>query len=704
LFLPGQHILQSVATLLSISPRSESNFLRSFLLFAVPARMTGEWERYYRGRTSMGYQEANILAQTFGFSMGTALSALLLILVYRSGGKDRGSRFLFAVCILVANGAGLFKNLVLLADPHLSLVLEYRLRAVGFAAGAFCPCGILPVWRFNAVSVFRRKVGRWLILYAAISGGVIAVAVIAAAWASPLAVSIPESQWLTNQDAIGNLAIYNGLAMLVLGGVVLLPGTLKGPTDQIAVALMIMGLVVSTAGAVAILFVHPLGTTAHLAQVARFQGILLLVIGVLFYFSHFRAADVFAKSALRLLLAGVLALSGALVLFGPVLSLVRPAPFPRATATLFGTAILSAIVLLYLRLGKWIDLLVERRIFGKRDPRQILRDFRQQTGSLDSRESLMSLVQSVAAQALAMRHEDIQVEPDLPGRPPSSDDVLIPIPSRNNPTQLAVSLRGGRRILLTTEIDLLSEIALHAGRRLNNLEREEERIERVRIEGHLSRQLVEAELRALRSQVNPHFLFNSLNTIASLIPSEPEKAEKMTVRLSSIFRYVLIHTDRPFSSLHEEIGFLRTFLEIEQIRFGERLSVGFEVDPAVVQVLIPSLILQPLVENAIKHGIAHRIGKSRITVKARCVDDMIQVDIEDDGVGLRNNTGSDQQLLARMTNGTGIGLRNIRERLNALYGTAAKLILTDLESTGCRATLAIPMNGAKDANSGADCR
>jgi two-component system LytT family sensor kinase len=651
----------------------------------------------------MGYQEANILAQTFGFAMGAALSALLLVLVYRSGGKDRGPRFLFATCILIANGAGLVKNLALVADPHLSLALEYRLHAIGFAAGAFCPCGILPIWRSNAIGAFRRRAGRWLVLCAAISGGLIAVAVIAAAWASPPAVSISESQWLTNQDAIGNLAIYNGLAMLVLGGVVLLPGTLKGPTDQIAVALMILGLVASTAGAVAMIFVHPPGTAAHVAQVARFQGILLLVIGVLFYFSHFRAADVFAKSALRLLLAGVLALSGALVLFGPILSLVRRLPFPRATATLLAAAILCGIILLYLRLGKWIDLLVERRIFGKRDPRQILRDFRQQTASLDSSGTLMSLVHSVAAQALSMRHEDIQVEPDWFGRPPSSDDVLIPIPSRNNPTQLAVSLRGDRRILLTTEIDLLNEIALHAGRRLNDLEREEERVERVRMEGHLSRQLVESELRALRSQINPHFLFNSLNTIASLIPSEPEKAEKMTVRLSSIFRYVLIHADRPFSSLGEEVEFLRTLLEIEQIRFGERLSVGFEIDPAVGRVMIPSLILQPLAENAIKHGIAPKIGKSRITVQARCVDGMIQVDIEDDGVGLRHNTGADRQLPARMTNGTGIGLRNIRERLSTLYGAAAKLTLTDLESAGCRATLTIPMNGAKDADSGFDC-
>lgn len=651
----------------------------------------------------MDYSEANIVAQTFGFTIGTALSALLLVLVYRSGGKNRGPRFLFAACILIANSAGLFKNLALLADPNLSLLFEYRIRAIGFAAGGLCPCGILAVWRTEAMSSFRRRAGNWLVLYAAVSGALIAVAVIAGAWASAEFIPIAEVHSLASQDAIGNLAIYNGLATLVLGGVVLLPGSLKGPADQIAVALMITGLVVSTAGAVGMLFIHPPGTIAHLAQVGRFQGIILLVIGAFFYFSHFRAADVFAKSALRLLLAGILALSGALVLFGPISSIVRQAPLPRATCTLLAAATLCGTIMLYLWLGKWTDRLVERRIFGKRDPRRAILDFRQQIGSLESREPLMSLVHSVATEALAMRPEDIEVEPGSLDRSGSPADVLIPIPSRNKPIRLAVSLRGDRRTLLTTEIDLLNEIALHAGRRLDDLEREEERIERVRMEGHLSRQLVEAELRALRSQVNPHFLFNSLNTIASLIPSEPEKAEKMTARLSSIFRYVLIHADRPFSSLDEEVEFLRTFLDIERIRFGERLSVEFAVDPAARHLMIPSLVLQPLVENAIKHGIAPKMGKSRITVGARCVDDMIQVNIEDDGVGLRNNTGPGRQLLARTTNGTGIGLRNIRERLSTLYGAAAGLILTDLEGGGCRATLTIPVNGAKDANSWADC-
>ena len=142
-----------------------------------------------------------------------------------------------------------------------------------------------------------------------------------------------------------------------------------------------------------------------------------------------------------------------------------------------------------------------------------------------------------------------------------------------------------------------------------SFDREQERIESVRLEGRLSQQLAQAELRALRAQINPHFLFNSLNTIAALIVSEPEKAEMITMRLSSIFRYVLLHADRPLSSLDEEMGFLRTYLDIEQIRFGERLLVEFDVESSITQTAVPTLILQPLVENAIKHGVARKGGQ-----------------------------------------------------------------------------------------------
>jgi two-component system LytT family sensor kinase len=218
-------------------------------------------------------------------------------------------------------------------------------------------------------------------------------------------------------------------------------------------------------------------------------------------------------------------------------------------------------------------------------------------------------------------------------------------------------------------------------------------MESIRLESRLSQQLAQAELRALRAQINPHFLFNSLNTIAALIASEPDKAETITVRLAGIFRYVLLHADRPFSSLDEEVSFLRTYLDIEQIRFGERLQVEFDVEASVVHVAVPSLILQPLVENAIKHGVAPKVGISRILVQARRRGSSILLSVEDDGIGLDTRRPRD------MAAGTGVGLQNIRERLQTMYGSTASLSVTNIESGGSRALLEIPVGEQRDADS-----
>jgi two-component system LytT family sensor kinase len=646
----------------------------------------------------MHYREANILAQTLGFGLGSVLSALLLVLVYRSGGEDRVARFFFAVCILIANYAGLFKNVCLFANPDLGIVFANRIRAIGFAAGALSPCGIISIWRANAITPLRRQAGRWVMLYSILSGVVIATLVMVGAWTPPIFLSRASGlSWLMNQDAIGNLTIFNGLLTIVVGGILLLPGTLKGPTDQIAMALMFSGLLISTVGAV--LFVRSGQPAVQFAQVARFQGILLLVIGVLFYFSHFRAADIFTKYALRLLVASALSISGAVALTKPIYTISLRAPLPSATFVLLASMLICTSIIVSSGLTKWIDLIVERGIFGKRDPRQVVRDFREQVLFLESGPAVMALFHSVAATALAMKPEDILADGQPLEGAASQAETIVRIPSNGSPIQLGISVRGSGRTLLTSEIELLNEIALHASRRLDDLEREEERIERVRIEGHLGKQLVEAELRALRSQINPHFLFNCLNTIASLIPSEPDKAEKMTVRLSSIFRYVLAHSHRPFTCLGEEMDFLRTLLEIEQIRFGDRLTVAFDVESATEMVSIPSLILQPLVENAIKHGIAPKIGKSLLTITAKCVGETVRIDVEDDGIGLQSNDGSSRVIKSRLTNGTGIGLQNIRERLNSLYGTSASFQLINQQTLGVRATIVIPVNGGKDADS-----
>jgi len=628
---------------------------------------------------------ASMAGQTYGFAIGTALAALLLVLVCRSGGVDRRPRFLFAVCILIANCSGLAKNIALLLGfPHQSDVV-LQIRSVGFSAAAMLPLSIMVIWRNNAVSTARRRWGNALVYYGSASGLLIATALTVGSWGH-------------THRFVANLTFYNGLALVVVGGIVLLPGTLGNTLDRVAVTLMIAGLLLSSAGAILDDFVSLPASFAPLIEILKFQSTGLVVVGALFYFSRFRAADIFAKQALRLVVGAGVALLSALVIFGPIALIGQPHASGRP-ARIVATAIaVGCAMLLYGRGARWTDVLVERRIFGKPDTRLAVREFRDRLGLLDSRSTILTAMQALVAEVLGMKPGDLSIQ-DRTQRSQDSEGLLIPIPFQGEALQLVVSVRENRKVLLSAEIDALQEIALHAGRRLDELGREEERIESIRLEGRLSQQLAQAELRALRAQINPHFLFNSLNTIAALIVAEPEKAETITMRLASIFRYVLLHADRPLSSLEEEVGFLRTYLDIEQIRFGERLLVEFDVESSITHTAVPTLILQPLVENAIKHGIAPKVGKSRILVRAKRHGDCILLSVEDDGIGLFGKRDQDRRALPGAESGAGVGLQNIRERLKTMYGGDAILSLVDIRSGGSRATLEIPIAEERDADS-----
>ena len=244
-----------------------------------------------------------------------------------------------------------------------------------------------------------------------------------------------------------------------------------------------------------------------------------------------------------------------------------------------------------------------------------------------------------------------------------------------------------RHTLFNAEIDFLREVCLAIGRRLEAVEREKENIERARREAQLVKQLVEAELRALRAQINPHFLFNSLNSVAALIVADPRAAEEMIIRLAKIFRHVLTYHDRPFSSVNEEISFLETYLEIEKVRFGERLQVHFDVQEAVAQLSVPTLILQPLVENSIKHGLGPKVGENQLTIRARKQTDYLELTVEDNGVG----ASAPRKLSERKS--TGLGLRNVEERLQTVYHGNARFFFESKPRSGTRAQILIPIGG-----------
>ena len=183
-------------------------------------------------------------------------------------------------------------------------------------------------------------------------------------------------------------------------------------------------------------------------------------------------------------------------------------------------------------------------------------------------------------------------------------------------------------------------------------------------EERLTRTKMEAELQALQAKINPHFLFNTLNSIASLISENPKAAESTVEKLSELFRYTLKSAENNTVTVAEELDIVRTYLEIEKVRFGERLQYEIICNDAVREFMIPALIIQPLVENSIKHGIASEVKGGIITVKVVREDGNCLISVIDNGKGV----GDAKDV-------TGFGLRSIEERLQLRYGASASLRL-----------------------------
>jgi two-component system, LytTR family, sensor kinase len=209
------------------------------------------------------------------------------------------------------------------------------------------------------------------------------------------------------------------------------------------------------------------------------------------------------------------------------------------------------------------------------------------------------------------------------------------------------------------------------------------------------RLLLEARLDALQRQINPHFLFNTLNSIASLVRFRPEQARELIVKLANILRALLKDHDS-YILLRDELSFTDDYLGIEVVRFGaEKLRVVKEIDPETLDLPVPSMLLQPLVENSIKHGLEPRIGGGTITLRSRIEGGKMIIEIEDDGVGIAPGRSHTSGVLR----GTGIGMKNVRERLEVLFGDAAVFDITSRPGRGTKVTLVMPLGSEGDDES-----
>ena len=222
-----------------------------------------------------------------------------------------------------------------------------------------------------------------------------------------------------------------------------------------------------------------------------------------------------------------------------------------------------------------------------------------------------------------------------------------------------------------------------------------------RIEMKLEEQerlLLEARLDALQSQVNPHFLFNTLNSISSLVRFDPDRARALIVKLAKILRRQLGRHD-DFVQLREEIEFIDDYLDIEVVRFGrDKLRICKDLDPDTLDIVVPSMLLQPLVENSVKHGLAPKVDGGNITLRSRLQQGKLVLQVEDDGVGM---SVPPAVAANSMNSGAGIGMMNVAERLHVLFGDEGKVTVQNRDSQGTRVIVELPVMQQPLAGDGA---
>src|SRR6266487_2387755 len=231
-------------------------------------------------------------------------------------------------------------------------------------------------------------------------------------------------------------------------------------------------------------------------------------------------------------------------------------------------------------------------------------------------------------------------------------------------------------------IALLIVIAVHALLYYQNFRASE------LAQSSLKPQLAQAQLRALKMQLHPHFLFNTLHSISSLVLEDPPKANSMIARLGDFLRLTIDNSDQQLVTLKEETEFLRCYLDIEQVRFGDRLTVTFELEPQTLSAQVPHLILQPMVENAIQHAIAPRSARGHINIEAKRLNSLLRVAISDNGPGIASN--------GDLLRSEGVGLSNVRARLHQIYGSDFRFELMNRKDGGLTVVMEIPFRREAD--------
>ncbi len=320
------------------------------------------------------------------------------------------------------------------------------------------------------------------------------------------------------------------------------------------------------------------------------------------------------------------------------------------------------------KLSRWVDRLWLGRRFS---PAEATRYFLAGLQGAISAGELRKLAEQRLSAIFQADVDVLDEDAGQPGRDRAEAAITAPIRVHGEPAgAIRIQPRTDSPQFLSEDAVLLASLADAFSFLLENLRLREKRLEQEKREQQLVLNANRSELKALRAQVNPHFLFNALNTIASLIPRQPDRAERTVEQLAELFRYTLRRSDREWVTLEEELEVVRAYLDVEQARFGDHLVTRIDASDEARQMRIPAMIVQTLVENAVKHG----VGRTR-------TQGVVEVDAAVDASGLRiavvdNGPGFPTSALRALPPGDGgYGLRNIRERLQGHFGEAAGLTI-----------------------------
>jgi two-component system, LytTR family, sensor kinase len=637
------------------------------------------------------------LLNLVGLSTGVVLYAMLLAMVVRAA-RTPGLRSGFDPLLLVTSLLGLAWNLCALPAYELSKMgIEGPfpfLAPVGFTALGFLPAVVVHSVLRDERHAVRGAAKR---LLAVVAYAASALAALLHVHAATTGAPVPAPLGM-------RLLTYTFVALVVP-----LVAVTRGRPGA-GRALWAAALATFAVSALHLSQLHR-GEASWPVELVGHHASLPLAFAILYQDYRFALADLFLKRALSLLALVAVAFA-AIATFG-----VRSAAFarfvqsdPRQMTVLVTLWIATALLYPVLRRGTtWF---VDAIVLHRPDYRSLRASVAHAAQDSDDVEGLLSsvcelLIPALDAAFVTWREwtssadvtlggaiiagaDAIALADSLSGEPlPSPPATCVTVPATDQPRFVFAigQLKAGRR-LLSDDLATLEAIAVVIARRIDAIRITNERYNREIREQEIGKLATEAELRALRAQINPHFLFNALTTIGYLIQTAPPRALDTLLRLTALLRGVL-RSEGEFTTLGRELEVVESYLDIERARFEHRLRVTIDVPARLRNIRLPPLLLQPLVENAVKHGIGHKQSGGQVVIRARVEqtgDDQRQLALTVQDTG----AGATRQALER-GRASGVGLRNVERRLECQYGTAGSLSIQPAPDEGTVVEIRLPL-------------